>query len=122
MRMLCWMVAARRKFPNAPIALQKIDIKSAYQCCCLIAITAMQTNTQLLDKDLGIIMHCLSFGGTPYPFEWKRLSENIHDLANKILSDEDWNPLFDYAPSQHLVPAMALLDASIPFAESTNSS
>jgi hypothetical protein len=29
MRLLCWIVAAQRKFPNAPIVLQKIDIKSA---------------------------------------------------------------------------------------------
>jgi hypothetical protein len=30
MRLLCWIVVARRKFPKAPFALQKIDIKSAY--------------------------------------------------------------------------------------------
>ncbi len=56
MRLLCWIVAARRKFPNAPIALQKIDIKSAYRRCHLNAITAMKTITQLLDDELGIIM------------------------------------------------------------------
>jgi hypothetical protein len=41
MQLLCWIVAARRKFPKAPIALQKIDIKSAYRWCHLNAITAM---------------------------------------------------------------------------------
>jgi hypothetical protein len=56
MRLLCWIVAARRKFPNTPIALQKIDIKSAYRRCHLNAITAMQTITQLPDDELGIIM------------------------------------------------------------------
>ena len=30
MQLLCWIVAARRKFPNKPIVLQKIDVKSAY--------------------------------------------------------------------------------------------
>ena len=30
MRLLCWIVAARRQFPNKPIVLQKIDVKSAY--------------------------------------------------------------------------------------------
>jgi hypothetical protein len=30
MRLLCWIVAARKKFPQTLIALQKIDIKSAY--------------------------------------------------------------------------------------------
>ncbi len=117
MRLLCWIVATRRKFPNAPIALQKINIKSAYQQCHLNAITAMQTITQLPRKDLGIIMLCLTFGGAPCPLEWNILSESIRDLANKILFNKNWNPLTNYTPSQHLVQAMALLDASIPFEE-----
>jgi hypothetical protein len=89
MRLLCWIVAARRKIPNAPIALQKIDIKSACQQCHLNAITAMHTITQLPGKDLGIIMLCLTFGGAPCPFKWNILSESIRDLANKILFDKD---------------------------------
>ncbi len=117
MRLLCWIVAARRKFANAPIALQKIDIKSAYQRCHLNAITAVQTITQLPDEDLGIIMLCLTLGDAPCPFKWNILLESICDLANKILFDKDWNQLINYASSQHLAPAMALLDASIPFAE-----
>ncbi len=56
MRLLCWIVTARRKFPNTPIALQKIDIKSAYRQCHLNAITVMQMITQLPDDKLGIIM------------------------------------------------------------------
>jgi hypothetical protein len=59
-------VAARRKFPKAPISLQKIDIKSAYRRCHLNAITAMQTFTQLPDNELGIIMLCLTFGGAAH--------------------------------------------------------
>jgi hypothetical protein len=56
MCLLCWIVAAQRKFPDAPIVLQKIDIKSAYCQCHLNAITAMQTITQLPDDELGIII------------------------------------------------------------------
>jgi hypothetical protein len=82
MRLLCWIVAARRKFPNAPIVLQKIDIKSAYKQCHLIAITAMQTITKLPNDKLGIIMLHLTFGGAPCPFEWNILSESIRDLEN----------------------------------------
>jgi hypothetical protein len=119
MRLLCWIGAARRRFPNAPIALQKTDIKSAYQWCHLNAITAMQTITQLPDKDLVVIMLHPTFGGIPSPFEWNILLESIGDLANKILFNKDWNLLIDYAPSQHSVTAMAPLDASIPFAEGT---
>jgi hypothetical protein len=89
MQLLCWIVAARRKFPNAPNVLQKINIKFAYKRCHLNTITAMQTITQLPDDELGIIMLCLTFGGAPCPFEWNILSESIHDLANEILFDNN---------------------------------
>jgi hypothetical protein len=46
--------------------------------------------------------------------------ESIRDLANKILFDEKWDQLTNYAPSQHLVPATEFVDASIPFAEGTD--
>ncbi len=117
MRLLCWIVMARRKFRKIPIALQKIDIKSAYWRCHLNAITAMQTITQLPDNELGIIMLCLTFRGTPCPIKWNILSESIQNLANEILLDKNGDPLTNYAPSQHLVPAMELLNPSIAFAE-----
>jgi hypothetical protein len=94
-----------------------MDIKSAYQQCHLNTITAIQTITQLPDDKLGIIMLCLTFGGAPCPFEWNILLESIHDLANKILFEENWDPLTVYAPSQHMVLAMELMENSIPFAE-----
>ncbi len=115
MRLLCWIVAARRKFPNAPIALQKIDIKSAYRRCHLNGITAMQMITQLPDDKLGIIMLRLTFGGAPCPFEWNIISESIRDLANEILFDKLWYPSIVHAPCQHLVPEMRLMDDSISF-------
>jgi hypothetical protein len=77
----------------------------------------MQTITQLPDDELGILMLCLTFGGTPYPFKWNILSESIRDLANAILFDRNWDPLTVYAPSQHMDPAMELMETSIPFAE-----
>ncbi len=118
MRLLCWIVAARKKkFPQAPIALQKIDIKSAYRRCHLNATTAIQTITQLPANKLGIIMLCFTFGGTPCPFKWNILAESIRDLANEILFNNNWNPLTNYAPSQHLVPSIDIVDASIPFTE-----
>jgi hypothetical protein len=120
MRLLCWIVLARRKFPQAPIALQKIDIKLAYRQCHLNAITAMQTITLLPKDDLGIIMLRLTFGGTPCPFEWNILSASICNLANEILFEDNWDPRTNYAPSQNLVPEMKLMDALIPFAEGSN--
>jgi hypothetical protein len=101
----------------ASIALQKIDTKSAYTRCHLNAITAMQTITQLPNDELIIMMLQLTFGGAPCPFEWNMLSDSIHNLANEILLDNNLDPRMLHAPSQHLVPAMELLDASIPFSE-----
>ncbi len=80
----------------------------------------MQTITQLPNDKLEIIMLRLTFGGAPCPFKWNILSESIRDLADKILFDENWDPLTNYVPSQHLVPAIELLDASIPFADGTD--
>jgi hypothetical protein len=117
MRLLCWIVAARRKFPNRPIALKKIDIKSAYRRCHLNTITAMQTITQLPEDELGIIMLRLTFGGAPCLFEWNIISESIRGLANEILFDENRDPLEIHARCQHLMPAMKLLDDSIAYAE-----
>ncbi len=59
----------------------------------------------------------LTFGGTPCPFKWNILLESIQDLANKILFDNNWDPQTDYAPSQHLIPDMELLDDFIPFTD-----
>ena len=117
MRLLCWIVAARRQFPNKPIVLQKIDVKSAYRRCHLNATTAIKTITQLTDDELCIIMLRLTFGGAPCPFEWNIIAESIRDLANAILHDDTWDPTTLHAPCQHLVPPMILIDDSIPFAE-----
>jgi hypothetical protein len=81
-----WIVAARRQFPNKPIVLQKIDLKSIYRRCHLNAVTAVKTITQLTEDELCIIMLHLTFGGAPCPFEWNIISESIRDLANAIFT------------------------------------
>ena len=62
-------------------------------------------------------MLCLTFGGAPCPFKWDIISESIRDLANAILHDDTWDPTTLFAPCQHLVPVMILMDDSIPFAD-----
>jgi hypothetical protein len=119
MRLLSWIVVAHHKFPNKPIMIQKINIKLANQRCHLNAATAIQTITQLPEEELAIIMLRLTFGGAPCPFEWNIISESIRDLANTILYDNSWDPISDYAPCQHLVPPIELIDESVPFAKGT---
>ena len=64
-------------------------------------------------------MLCLTFGGAPCPFEWNIISKSIHNLANAIFQDDAWDPTALFAPYQHLVPPMVLLDDSIQFEKGT---
>jgi hypothetical protein len=59
----------------------------------------------------------LTFGGAPCPFEWNIISKSIHNLANAILHNDSRDPHSDYAPCQHLVPPIDLIDEAVPFAE-----
>jgi hypothetical protein len=59
----------------------------------------------------------LTFGGAPCPFEWNIISKSIRDLANTILYDNSWDPHSDYAPCQHLILPIDLMEDSIPFAK-----
>jgi hypothetical protein len=72
---------------------------------------------QLANDDLCIIMLHLTFGSTPCPFEWNIISKIIRNLANAILHDDAWDPTALFAPCQHLISPMVLLDNSILFAE-----
>ena len=103
--------------PQQAYCTSKIDVKSAYRICHLNAITAIKNITQLTKDELCIIMLCLIFGGAPCPFEWNIISESIRNLANSILHNDTWDPTTLFAPYQHLVPAMILMNNAIPFAE-----
>ena len=84
-RLVNWAVAARWKFPGQRILASKIDYKSAYRRCHLIAKTAIQTCTQLSDENLAIIALRLTFRESPGSYEWGVISESICDLAITIL-------------------------------------
>ncbi len=87
-----YAVAARKKYPNRRIMGTKIDYKSAYCRCHLNWLTAIQTITQLPDKEIAIILLQLTFGGSPGPYEWGVISKSICNLANALLLDDNWNP------------------------------
>jgi len=114
-RLINWTVAARLKFPNSPIVCSKIDYKSAYRRCHLNATTAVQTCTQLPDRNLALMALRLTFGGSPGPYEWSVISETICDLAIAILHDDEWDLSAIDPPGLDLVPSTLLLDDSIPF-------
>ena len=78
-------MAARQQHPNKQIMASKIDYKSAYRRCHLNAETAVQTCTQIPDKNLAVLFLRLTFGEAPGPYEWGVLSESVCDLAIAIL-------------------------------------
>jgi hypothetical protein len=60
---------------------------------------------------------CLTFGGTPCPFEWGVISEAICDLATALMLHNNWNPDNIHAPNQENFPPPIFLPDSIPFKE-----
>ena len=115
-RIINWIVAARRKYPNTKILGCKVDIKSAYRRVHLAWQTALQTCTQLPEEDLAILALRLTFGGSPScPAEWCTISELATDLANAILHHPDWKPCELFSPLISEVPARAELPDDIPF-------
>ena len=103
-RIINWAVAARRKYPGQQILASKIDYKSAYCWVTLNFATALKTATQLSDEEIAIITLRLTFGGAPCPFIWSTILEMICDLANELLTCDDWNTVDLHASVQQDVP------------------
>ena len=79
----------RRKYPDKRILASKIDYKSAYRRCHLGAKTAIQTGTQLPDKNLAVVALRPTFGGAPGPYEWGVILDTVCDLTTAILHEDD---------------------------------
>ena len=114
-RLLNWVVAAQKLYPNKGILATKLDVKAAYQRCHLNTAIAVQTCTQIPSEGLALLMLRLTFGGAPCPSEWGSIAESICDLANAILLNDKWNHVSLQLPAQHLVPNKIILDNNIPF-------
>lgn len=116
-RLLNWIVAARRKHPTRRILATKVDFKAAYRRCHLHHRTAVQSCSQLPDRQIALLALRLTFGGAACPFEWSIISEMICDLCTEITHDDNWDPDTLKSPSQHLVPPPSFLPDDIPFEE-----
>ena len=114
-RLINWVVAAQKLYPNKRMLATKLDVKAAYRRCHLNAATAVQTCTQIPSEGLALLMLRLTFGGAPCPPEWGSIAESICDLATAILLSDDWDPLSLQSPAQHLVPNKITLKDDIPF-------
>jgi len=47
--------------------------------------------------------------------EWGSIAESICDLANAILLNDEWDPLYLQSLAQHLVPNKNFLEDDVPF-------
>jgi hypothetical protein len=103
-RLVNWAVAARWKYPTTRIYATKIDFKSAYRCLHVSYRIAKQSCTQLPHEEIALMALCLTFGGTPCPFEWGVISETICNLATALLLNNNWNPDNLQAPNQAHFP------------------
>jgi hypothetical protein len=118
-RTIHYIITLRLKFPNLPIALQKIDFKSAYRRQHLNADTAVQcmSSAWIESKHYVFLNLRLSFGGSACPSEWCVISETITDLANRILNDKDWGPRDLFPDLIHRVPESKKLSDDTPYKE-----
>ena len=67
-------------------------------------------------QQIAIITLRLTFGGAPCPFVWSTISEMICDLANELLTCDDWNTEDLHASVQQDIPPRQFLSDDVPFA------
>jgi hypothetical protein len=94
----------------------KINYKSAYRRGILHPTTALQTATQLSDKDLAIITLRLTSGDAPCLFECGIMSETICNLGNQLLKWDNWDSHTLHASVQADIPKRDCFDNNVPFA------
>jgi hypothetical protein len=86
----------RAIYPAAQILLSKFDFKSAYCCVHFRAKWAVQSC--ITTKGLGGINFNLAllrttFGGSPCPLIFSKISETFTNLTNAIIRCSNYNPL-----------------------------
>jgi hypothetical protein len=80
---------AQQKYPTTRVYGTKIDFKQAYRHLHVSYKIAKQCCTQLPHEEIALMTLRLTFGGTPFLFEWGVISETICNLATALLLDDD---------------------------------
>ena len=117
LRLIHYIVACRRKFPNKKILLSKFDLKSAYRRCHMNYDTAIQFVTMDPELDIAMLTLRLTFGGAPNPNKFSLVSESIFDLANHLLQNDKWIHEKYFSHIQDKIPAITTLSDDLPFAD-----
>jgi hypothetical protein len=111
------IIDTRRKYPGHQIFVSKIDYKSAFQRMHLSWITALRSCTQLSEDGIALLALRLTFGGRPCPSDWGSVSETVHDLANALMSDPNWDPDELFNPQSLEIPKIISLPNDVEIAK-----
>ena len=112
LRIITYIVALRRAFPNKKILISKYDLSDAYRRIANGFKAAAETI--LVAGHIAFIMLRLCFGASVNPPVWCSLSEMVTDLSNELPLIKGWNPDELHHPMQPEVPEPEYLDESIP--------
>ena len=113
LRTIHFIMTLRLKFPAQSIYIQKVDWKAAYRRIHTNWKTSIQCCS--IYDDYALIPLRATFGGSPCPSEWSIISETATDLANMLLSNEDWDPTMLQSPHQPYIKPPRTLDEKLPF-------
>eukprot|EP00979_Chaetoceros_neogracilis_P013087 scaffold3660_cov246-Chaetoceros_neogracile.AAC.3 len=115
-RCINYIAVCRYHQPTKRILIRKDDFKSAYRRQHLFSKAAAQSLTQMIKDGVMFLLLSLrlTFGGSPGPSEWSCIAEAIIDLANALLSCEEWNPDKIFSPAQANIPKPEILDDDLP--------
>ena len=118
LRVIHYIVALRRKYPDRRIWIRKEDFKSAFRRLHLNAITAFRSAARVKLQGIWYIIISLRmpFGGSPCPSEFAVVADLVTDTINDLLEDQTWDHKSVYSPKCSKVPDPAPLSDDIPFA------
>ena len=114
LRMLHYIAAARLQFPQVRILVGKFDWRTAYRRAHLAGHSAAECITVL--GDIALVALRLTFGGSPCPSLWCTISEICTDLANDLMTCDDWDPRELHSDHAHMIPPPCFISDDVPFA------
>ena len=119
LRVIHYIVALRKKYPNKVILIRKEDLKSAYRRMHLSADSAKRAAIRVKLNGVWyvIISLRLPFGGSSCPADFCLLSDIIADSVNDLLSCDSWDERVIHSSFVKNIPDIESLDDKIPFAE-----
>ncbi len=119
LRVIHYIVALRRKYPNRKIWLRKEDFKSAFRRLHLNAKTALRSAVRVkIGGEWYIVVSLrMPFGGSPCPSEFAVVADLVTDTINDLLEDQFWDHSSVCSPNCSKVPKPVPLPENIPYAK-----